>query len=127
MKKATHSEEQGSQSHGQFNSISRDPAELLRNAPSKIARVLVYLRHFDTLNRFEAARKVGDTCLNSTIPTLQTNYGLTFEHIPEKAANHWGDPCGVTRYRLPASQHEQADKVLTMMFTRRAKAQKAAA
>ncbi|MFG0721889.1 hypothetical protein ACF8PU_09470 [Pseudomonas sp. GLN_6] len=127
MKKATHSEEQGSQSHGQFNSISRDPAELLRNAPSKIARVLVYLRYFDTLNRFEAARKVGDTCLNSTIPTLQSNYGLTFEHIPEKAANHWGDPCGVTRYRLPASQHEQADKVLTMMFTRRAKAQKAAA
>ena len=127
MKKATRSEKQGSQSHGHFISSHATPAELLSQAPSKIARVLVYLRHFDTLNRFEAARKVGDTCLNSTIPTLQTNYGLTFEHIPEKAANHWGEPCGVTRYRLPESQHEQADKVLAMMFNRRAKAQKAAA
>lgn len=125
MKKASipiHAE--ASPSHGQ-NITS--PAELLRKAPSKIARVLVYLRHIDTLNRFEAARKVGDTCLNSTIPALESNHGLTFEHIPEKAANHWGEPCGVTRYRLPASQYEQADKVIAMMFTRRARAQKAAA
>ena len=125
MKKASlpiHAE--ASPSHGQ-NITS--PSELLRTAPSKIARVLVYVRHFDSLNRFEAARKVGDTCLNSTIPALESQYGLTFEHMPEKAANHWGAPCGVTRYRLPASQHEQADKVLAMMFTRRAKAQKAAA
>ena len=119
MKKASipiHAE--ASPSHGQ-NITS--PAELLSTAPSKIARVLVYVRHFDTLNRFEAARKVGDTCLNSTIPALESQYGLTFEHIPEKAANHWGDPCGVTRYRLPASQHKQADKVLTMMFARKGK------
>lgn len=125
MKKASlpiHAE--ASPSHGQ-NITS--PAELLRTAPSKIARVLVYLRHIDTLNRFEAARKVGDTCLNSTIPALESNHGLTFEHIPEKAANHWGEPCGVTRYRLPKSQHAQADKVLAMMFIRRAKAQQAAA
>ncbi|MFP5422354.1 MAG: hypothetical protein ACLGID_12925 [Gammaproteobacteria bacterium] len=127
MKKATHSEEQGSQSHGQFNSISTDPAELLRTAPSKIARVLVYLRHVGPLNRFEAARNVGDTCLNSTIPALEAHYGLNFEHIPEKAANHWGEPCGVTRYRLPVSAYEQADKALAMMFSRRAKAQQAAA
>ena len=119
MKKASlpiHAE--ASPSHGQNITC---PAELLRTAPSKIARVLVYVRHFDSLNRFEAARKVGDTCINSTIPALESNYGLTFEHIPEKAANHWGDPCGVTRYRLPASQHKQADKVLTMMFARKGK------
>lgn len=127
MKKATFPEEKRSQSHGKNTTTAPTPAELLSTAPSKIARVLVYVRHFDTLNRFEAARKVGDTCLNSTIPALESQYGLTFEHMPEKAANHWGDPCGVTRYRLPASQHEQADKVIAMMFTRRAKAQKAAA
>lgn len=121
MKKATIPEEKRSQSHGHFISSHATPEELLSTAPSKIARVLVYLRHFDTLNRFEAARKVGDTCLNSTIPALESNHGLTFEHIPEKAANHWGDPCGVIRYRLPASQHEQADKVLTMMFARKGK------
>ncbi len=127
MKKATRPEEQGSQSHGHFNSIIIDPAQLLRTAPSKIARVLVYLRHFGSLNRFEAARQVGDTCLNSTIPALENNHGLTFEHMPEKAANHWGEPCDVKRYRLPESQHAQADKVLALMFARRAKAQKAAA
>ena len=57
MKKASipiHAE--ASPSHGQNITC---PAELLRTAPSKIARVLVYVRHFDTLNRFEAARKVG--------------------------------------------------------------------
>ncbi|WP_339729442.1 hypothetical protein [uncultured Pseudomonas sp.] len=119
MKKASipiHAE--ASPSHGQNITC---PAELLRTAPSKIARVLVYVRHFDSLNRFEAARKVGDTCINSTIPALESQYDLSFEHIPEKAANHWGAPCGVTRYRLPASQHEQADKVLTMMFARKGK------
>ena len=100
MKKASHPiHAEASPSHGQNITC---PAELLRTAPSKIARVLVYVRHFDSLNRFEAARKVGDTCLNSTIPALESQYGLTFEHMPEKAANHWGAPCGVTRYRLPA-------------------------
>lgn len=120
-------EEQGSQSHGQFSSTNATPDEMLRTAPSKIARVLVFLRHFGSLNRFEAARQVGDTCLNSTIPALENNHGLTFEHMPEKAANNWGEPCDVTRYSLPASAHAHADKVLALMFTRRAKAQKAAA
>ncbi len=106
---------EASQSHGQ--SITT-PVELLRNAPTKIARVLVYLRHFDTLNRFEASRQVGDTCLNSTIPALETHYGMAFEHIPEKSPNHWGQPCDCTRYALPESQHARADKVIVHMFNR---------
>lgn len=117
MKKATRSEEQSSQSHGQ-SITSANPAELLRSAPTKIARVLVYTRHFADLNRFEAARKVGDTCLNSTIPALETNYGVTFEHIPEKSPNNWGKPCDCTRYRMPVSQYDQADKVIARMFKR---------
>jgi hypothetical protein len=122
MKKASppiHAE--ASPSHGK-NTTS--PDELLRTAPSKIARVLVYLRHFGALNRFEAARLVGDTCLNSTIPALE-RYGLPHEHMPEKSPNNWGKPCDCTRYRLPASEHLRADKVLATMFTRRAKAPKA--
>lgn len=126
MKKATRSEEQSSQSHGQ-HTTSISPAALLETAPTKIARALVYLRHFGDLNRFEAARLVGDTCLNSTIPALETNYGLTFEHIPEKSPNHWGAPCDCTRYRLPESAHDRADKVLALMFARGAKRQKVAA
>lgn len=118
MKKATRSKEQGSQSQGEFIT---SPAELLRTAPSKICRVLVYTRHFGTLNRFEAARAVGDTCLNSTIPALETNYGLTYQHIPEKSPNNWGKPCDCTRYALPESQHERADKVIAYMFAKAAK------
>lgn len=108
---------EASHSHGQ-SITSASPAELLRTAPTKIARVLVYTRHFGKLNRFEAARRVGDTCLNSTIPALETNYGLTFEHIPEKSPNNWGAPCDCTRYGLPDSQHAQADKVIAHMFKR---------
>lgn len=113
-----------SQSHGQ--SIT-SAAELLRTAPSKICRVLVYTRHFDALNRFEAARLVGDTCLNSTIPALETNYGVTYEHMPEKSPNNWGTPCDCTRYGLPVSQHEHADKVIALMFKRAKKSQGVAA
>ena len=126
MKKATRSEKQGSQSQGENNS-KPTPSELLEKAPSKRARVLVYLRHFGTLNRFEAARLAGDTCLNSTIPALETMHGLTFEHIPEKVPNGWGAPSDCTRYRLPESQHTQADKALALMFSRRKKAPEVAA
>ena len=108
---------EASHSHTDF-STRIAPEELLRTAPTKIARVLVYLRHFNTLNRFEAARKVGDTCLNSTIPALETNYGLTFEHIPEKSPNNWGKPCDCTRYALPACACERADKVIAKMFSK---------
>lgn len=116
MKKATRPEEQSRLLQGQ-SITSASPADLLATAPTKIARALVYFRHFGDLNRFEAARLVGDTCLNSTIPALE-RYGLTFEHLPEKSPNHWGEPCDCTRYRLPASQYDRADKVLALMFSR---------
>lgn len=125
MKKATRSAEQGSESHGDITTLS--PAALLETAPTKIARALVYLRHYGPLNRFEAARLVGDTCLNSTIPALESNYGLTFEHIPEKSPNNWGEPCDCTRYSLVESAYGQADKVLTLMFSRELKRLKVAA
>ncbi|MDN5673879.1 MULTISPECIES: hypothetical protein [Pseudomonas] len=126
MKKATIPEEKRSQSQGDITT-SASPAQLLETAPTKIARVLVYVRHFGTLNRFEAPRWVGDTCLNSTIPVLESSYGLVFEHIPEKSPNNWGEPCDCTRYRLLESSHEHADKVLALMFNRAAKRQKVAA
>lgn len=126
MKKAMIPEEKHSLSQGN-TTTSASPAVLLETAPTKIARELVYLRHYGTLNRFEAGRLVGDTCLNSTIPVLENSYGLTFEHIPEKSPNNWGTPCDCTRYRLLESSHDQADKVLALMFERAAKRQKVAA
>lgn len=126
MKKATIPEEKRSLSQGN-TTTSASPAALLETAPTKIARALVYFRHFGTLNRFEAPKWVGDTCLNSTIPVLENSYGLTFEHISEKSPNNWGEPCDCTRYRLLESAHDQADKVLALMFNRAAKRQKVAA
>lgn len=104
------------------NAAPRHPDTLLHNAPSKIARLLVYLRHFGSLDRFESARLVGDSCLNSTIPALESRYGLTFERQQEKSLNRWGEPCDVMRYRLPVGEHERADKVLARMFERNGRA-----
>lgn len=124
MQKAIRTDLQGRHGYGRFDILSATPSDLLTNAPTKISRVLTYLRHFGSLNRFEAARLVGDSCLNSTIPILEGSYGLVFMHAPEKSPNNWGSPCEVTRYNLPVSEHEKADAVLALMFSR---AQRAAA
>ncbi|MGV8860841.1 MAG: hypothetical protein ACOH2O_13415 [Pseudomonas sp.] len=126
MKKNQPPSKQASPSQGDITTTAT-PAELLETAPTKIARALVYVRHFGTLNRFEAPKWVGDTCLNSTIPVLENSYGLTFEHIPEKSPNNWGTPCDCTRYRLLESSYAQADKVLALMFRRGSKRQGVAA
>lgn len=99
------------------NDTTTCPSTLLKTAPSKIARVLVYLRHVGSLNRFEAARLVGDTVLNSTIPRLEQQ-GLTFLHTSEKSPNNWGTPCDVTRYRMLPASHKLADELLAQMFAR---------
>ncbi len=106
MKKATNSEEQGSQSHGQFS-----------KAPSKITRVLTHLLYSGSLNRFEAER-IGDHCLHSTISSLANSYGLFFKRTQEKAPNNWGAPCDVTRYSLPDCEHCRAQSVLLLLSQR---------
>lgn len=84
-------------------------------APSKIARILAYLLiPCNSLNRFEAEH-LGDHCLPSTISTLTHSYNIKFQHQPEKVPNRWGQPCTVTRYRLPETQREHARQVLTLM------------
>lgn len=108
MKKATHSEEQSSQSHGNSNTTP----------PTKIARVLRHLLSGKTLIRFEAER-IGDHCLPSTISTLTHSYGLAFSRTQEKAPNRWGAPCDVTRYGLPESEHRRALIVLLMLSKRK--------
>lgn len=118
MKNAARTQLQGRHGYGPFDILNATPDQLLNNAPTKISRVLTYLRHFGSLNRFEAARLVGDSCLNSTIPVLERSYGLVFMHISEKSPNKWGSPCEVTRYTLPVAEHEKADAALALMFCR---------
>ncbi|MOA06707.1 hypothetical protein D3C78_1263640 [compost metagenome] len=118
MQKAIRTELQGRHGYGHFDILNATPDQLLNNAPTKISRVLAYLRHFGSLNRFEAALLVGDSCLNSTIPVLEHRYGQVFMHVSEKSPNNWGSPCDVTRYSLPVSEHEKADAALALMFCR---------
>jgi len=110
MKKATppiHAE--ASQSHGQ---------PITSQAPTKIARVLEYQVFSGSLNRFEAERDAGDHCLHSTISSLAHGYGLNFKRQLERVPNHWGQPCDVTRYSLPTSEHRKAHAVLAILCKR---------
>lgn len=105
MKKATIPEEKRSQSQGYITTSK---------PPSKIARVLAYMLNDGSLQRFEAER-LGDHCLHSTISSLANGYGLKFQRQLERVPNHWGEPCTVTRYTLPASEHGHASAVLDML------------
>lgn len=108
MKKATISEESRSQAHVNTTTINTG------KAPTKISRVLAFLLQDHSLNRFEAER-LGDHCLHSTISRLSNAYGLNFTRQPERVPNHWGQPCMVTRYSLPASERKRARNILKML------------
>lgn len=105
MKTATRSEELSSRTHGQQSIAST------AEAPTKIARILAYLLTGASINRFEA-EDLGDHCLPSTIAVLANRHGLGFQRQPEKVPNRWGKPCLVTRYSLPAGEHQQARTTL---------------
>ncbi|MDI3185185.1 MULTISPECIES: hypothetical protein [Pseudomonas] len=117
MKKATIPEEKRSLSQGNTNT---------GKAPSKIARVLEYMLYDGSLQRFEAER-LGDHCLHSTISSLANGYGLKFQRQLERVPNHWGEPCTVTRYTLPASERRRARIVLDMLCKPAKQRQKVAA
>ena len=108
MKKATISEESRSQAHVNTTTINNG------KAPTKISRVLAFLLQDHSLNRFEAER-LGDHCLHSTISRLSNTYGLNFTRQHERVPNHWGQPCMVTRYSLPASERKRARDILKML------------
>ena len=105
MKKSQPQNKQASPSQGDITASK---------APSKIARVLAYMLNDGSLQRFEAER-LGDHCLHSTISSLANGYGLKFQRQLERVPNHWGEPCTVTRYTLPASEHGRASAVLDML------------
>jgi len=105
MKKATSSVEQSSQSQGDITTP---------DAPNKICRVLAYLITGKSLNRFEAER-IGEHCLHTTISRLSNHHGLTFTRQAEAVPNHWGSPCRVVRYSLPASQRKRAQVLLSFL------------
>lgn len=62
------------------------------------------------LNRFEAA-SYGDSCLNSTIPSLQSRYGLYFSRERVRVPNRFGSLTPCNDYWLEGKSLETARKV----------------
>ena len=106
MKKATRSKEQGSQSHGQHNT-----------APTLIAAVLQHLLFAGSLNKYEAAKTLGDWSLHSTISDLANIYGVTFTRTKEIVGKS-RQP--VSRYSITGPARDHAFRVLVLL-TRKGK------
>ena len=106
MKKATRSEEQGSQSQGQHNT-----------SPTLLASVLAYLIFDGSLNKYEAAKQLGDWSLHSTISDLANKYGLSIKRTPEKVLRARNP---VTRYSITEGHRRHARAVLVLL-TRKGK------
>lgn len=101
MKKATRSEEQSSQSQAQHIT-----------EPTLIAAVLEYLVFTASLNKYEAARELGDWSLHSTISSLANTYGVTITRTKEIVGKS-RQP--VTRYSITGAALIHARDVLVTM------------
>ena len=81
----------------------REPATGDSDVP-KIANVLHYLACGETLDRFEAERKVHDHTLNSTISTLANDYGVVFIRERVSVPNWLGLQTECKRYAIDPEQ-----------------------
>ncbi|MGH8434540.1 MAG: hypothetical protein ACRERX_08645 [Pseudomonas sp.] len=107
MKTAARPEVQSNQLRGEFTTRAR-------MAPIKIARVLEQLINTKPRQRFETER-IGDHCLHITIGSPAHDCGLVFKRSAERAPNHWGKPCDVTRHSLPHSKYRRARALLAQL------------
>ena len=71
--------------------------------PIKIARILCYLYHGSTLNRFEASYLLHDTCLNSTISVIRNDFGIVVNGQSEKVLGYQKLQTICQRYSLSNS------------------------
>lgn len=105
MKKAAPQYQQDSPSHGKNST-----------GPTLLASVLAHLIFDGSLNKYEAARELGDWSLHSTISTLANTYGVTIKRTPEKVPNA---SMPVARYSIPDSVRSHARDVLVKMEQRK--------
>lgn len=71
--------------------------------PVKVARVLHYLYEGGSLNRFEAAYKLHDSCLNSTISTIKNIHRIPIDKKSEVVRGYQNIETICCRYWLPKS------------------------
>lgn len=103
MKKDTIPEEKRSRSQGDITT---------GKPPSKIARVLTYMINDGNVQHFEAECLLGDHCLHSTVSSAANGHDLKLLRQLERVPNHWGEPCTVIRYIIPAHERRRASAVL---------------
>ena len=78
--------------------------------PRRNTKTFAILKHFatgKTLHRFQAAR-LGDSCLNSTVPSITRQYGIRFNRESIEVQNNYGGLTRCTRYWLENGQLEKA-------------------
>lgn len=87
------------------------------NPPRKIETILAALVRGEKLHRFDAF-KYHDTCLNSTVSTLQNNHGIPISRKGITVIRH-GNKVAVKLYWLPPTSLGRANEVLARMRQRR--------
>jgi hypothetical protein len=86
---------------------------------TKIERVLQAFANGKSLHRFEAFH-LRDTCLHSTVSTLQQKYGMAFTKR-RIIVTRQNDDVSVMEYLLCPSSYDAAIRVLEHMRQRRVK------
>lgn len=86
--------------------------------PQKTARVLHFLYEGGSLNRFQAAAMLHDTCLNSTISAIRNGYEVPVNGKSETVQGYKGIATVCNRYWLNSSSSalDKAFLVLTRRF-----------
>lgn len=79
----------------------------------KIYRVLDRLASGASLNRWQAAFELSDSCLHSTVAEIEGRFRLRVDRSPEVVRGYQGAPAHCKRYWLDTEQQRaQARKIL---------------
>lgn len=77
----------------------------------KLDRMLSVFASGMSLNTFQA-KELGDTCLHTTVSSLQARHCLTFDRSNEKIKNRFGSYTRVMRYWLSGHDLERAQQII---------------
>lgn len=71
------------------------------------------------MNQLEANKRYGETCLHTSISTLDNSYGIRFKRQPENIKNRAGTLSRFTRYSFLTESDERRAKNLVNSFRKR--------
>jgi hypothetical protein len=74
---------------------------------TKTDRVYTALMQGKSFNRFEAARLLHDTCIHSTVATLQQKHRINISRQYEIVSGYQGNPTSVCRYWIDIKERER--------------------